>query len=163
MVQLSFCFKIQNLDFNKINKICCILYVRKRFVYLTTLCCNENLLKHLQDMNNANFTLVFYSKFIVCSSYITLPALNETKLLNQYSRINCSSEDTLFSFEHSITLSGIRIFFDDVKQKPTVEVECHLNKVISTVKVIGPGMGYCNFQSNLFFVFILSFFLLDIL
>ena len=90
---------------------------------------------HLKRLTKYNYVInIFY--FPVCSSYITLPALNETKLLNQYSCISCSSEQKLFSFEHSVTLSGIRIFFDDVKQKPSVEFECHLNHTITALKVI---------------------------
>ena len=63
------------------------------------------------------------------------PSLGESKHLNQYSRLKCSKEEKLFSFDHSITLSGIRVFFENTVDKPSIEFECHLGNQVSTVEV----------------------------
>ena len=83
--------------------------------------------------------LLFQLKFIillsVCSSYITYPELKEARHINEYSRIRCTDEEKLISLDHSITLTGIRIFFEYAVQRPNLEFECHLNNHVSTVKV----------------------------
>ena len=85
----------------------------------------------------AYFIICLLSFSPVCSSYITLPQLHETKHINQTSRLNCPKEqEKLISFDHSITLTGIRVFYEETVQKPTVEFECYLDKDISNVKVL---------------------------
>ena len=63
------------------------------------------------------------------------PSLGESKHLNQYSRLKCSKEEKLISFDHSITLTGIRVFFKNTVEKPSIEFKCHLNNHESTVEV----------------------------
>ena len=78
---------------------------------------------------------LFIIFFIVCSSYITYPDLKETSHLNKFSRIRCTEDENWISFDHSITLTGIRVFFEYEVQRPNLEFECHLNNHVSTVKV----------------------------
>ena len=61
--------------------------------------------------------------------------MKETSHLNKFSRIRCTEDEKWISFDHSITLTGIRVFFEYEVQRPNLEFECHLNNHVSTVKV----------------------------
>ena len=83
-----------------------------------------------------SFVIVLFISILVCSSYITFPNLLETKHINQYSRLNCSKEVKLLSFDHSITLTGIKVFYEETMQKPSIDFDCLLDKDVSNIKVL---------------------------
>ena len=77
----------------------------------------------------------YFNFLTVCSSYIIFPSLAETKHLSENTGLKCSKDDKLISFDHSITLTGIKVFFENTIQRPNLEFECHLDNQVSTVVV----------------------------
>ena len=65
---------------------------------------------------------VIFFPFPVCHSFITYPDLEETEQNSDSTKFECAVNETI-SFEHAITLTGIKLDFEN-ETKAELEIEC---------------------------------------
>ena len=69
----------------------------------------------------------------MCYSFITYPRLRETEHNSPSTKFECAVNETI-SFEHAITLTGIKLDFEN-ETKAELEMECINYKTTEIIKV----------------------------